>query len=361
MKKCILVLAAFAMLASGSAYGQDAQRPDRRTIPAFVRKALDDYKAKDPTGHAELMKLRQTDRRAFRQQVGKIIRAGRARDGAAQRRPGDARRQTPFKLPDSVKVERNIVHATYGERKVLMDLYLPNEPPKGKIPCIMTIHGGGWRSGNKDRFARFAAAFAEKGFAAACVGYRLRPEVDIPQCVEDVKAATRWMRANAAKYNIDPDRFGAYGGSAGAHLAAMLGTSFKAKGLEGSGGNPGVSSRVHAVVALATASDFTRFGRAYKGDIDAVKRISPITYVDADSAKFLLVHCKGDRVVPYSQSTILLEKLKAANVPATLTTIGGQSHAFWNGSSQTAVKSLAEAIAFFNKTLKKSKATSTDK
>jgi len=353
MKKCILVLAVFAMiLASGLTHAQDTPKPERPTVPAWVKKALDDYKAKDPKGYEALMKLRQTDREAFRREASKIIRASRPRRGNQGRR-------TPLKLPDSVKVERNIVHATYGERKVMMDLYLPKNPPSGKIPCIMTIHGGGWRSGNKDRFARFAVAFAEKGFAAACVGYRLRPEVDVPQCVEDVKAATRWMRANAAKYNIDPDRFGAYGGSAGAHLAAMLGTSFKAKGLEGKGGNAGVSSRVHAVVALATPSDFTRFGRAFQGDKDAAKRISPITYVDADSAKFLLMHCKGDRTVPYSQGTILLDKLKAAKVPASMITIGGQSHAFWNGNSQVATKSLADAIAFFNKTLKKSKATST--
>ena len=73
----------------------------------------------------------------------------------------------------------------------MLDMYLPKSPPAGKLPCIIVIHGGGWRSGSKRTFARFAAAFAVKGLAAACVGYRLRPEVDIPQCVEDVKAATR--------------------------------------------------------------------------------------------------------------------------------------------------------------------------
>jgi len=115
------------------------------------------------------------------------------------------------------------------------------------------------------------------------------------------------------------------------------------------------------VVALATPSDFTRFGRAFQGDKDTAQRISPITYVDVDSTQFLLMHCKGDRTVPYSQSTILLEKLQAAKVPATLMTIEGQSHAFWNGTSPTAAKSLADAIAFFNKTLKNTRPTSTDK
>lgn len=114
------------------------------------------------------------------------------------------------------------------------------------------------------------------------------------------------------------------------------------------------------MVALATPSDFTRFGRAFQGDKDTAKRISRITYVDVDNTQFLLMHCKGDRTVPYSQSTILLEKLQAAKVPATLMTIEGQSHAFWNGTSPTAAKSLADAIAFFNKTLKNTKPTSTD-
>jgi len=361
MKRCILALAVCAILAGQSVCGQDTPKPGARTMPAYVKKALDEYKAKDPKGYDALMKLRETDPKTFREKAGKIVRESRSRDGTPTKRPGKTGRQPPVKLPDTVKVERNIVHATYGERKVMMDLYLPKDAPSGAIPCIMTIHGGGWRSGDKERFARQAAAFAQNGFAAACVGYRLRPEVDIPQCIEDVKAATRWMRANAAKYNIDPDRFGAYGGSAGAHLAAILGTSFKAKQLEGKGGNEGVSSCVHAVVALATPSDFTRFGRAFQGDKDAAKRISPITYVDADNAQFLLMHCKGDRTVPYSQSTILLEKLQAAKVPAALTTIDGQSHAFWNGTSQTAAKSLADAIAFFNKALKNTKTTSTDK
>jgi len=361
MKKCILILAAVTILAAGSAYAQNAPGRSAGRIPASTQKVLNEYKASDPPGYAELMKLRKSNPQAFRTKLGKLVRESRARNAAAKNGKTNTGQQSPLKLPDSVKVERNIVHAIYGDRKVMMDLYLPKNPPTGKIPCVMAIHGGGWRSGNKERFARQAVALAENGFAAACVGYRLRPEVDIPQCVEDVKAATRWMRANAAKYNIDPERFGAYGGSAGAHLAAMLGTSFKNKALEGKGGNAGVSSRVHAVVALATPSDFTRFARAYKGDGDAPKRISPITYVDADSAQFLLMHCKGDGLVPFSQSTILIDKLKAAKVPATLITIEGRSHAFWNGSSPTAKKSLADTIAFFNKTLKKTKATSTDK
>ena len=350
MKNCILLLTVSAMLACGSAGAQDTERSGRGDVRAVWQKALADYKAKDPKGYAELMKLRETDRDAFRARVGERVRRTMRGDGP-DRKPAAADR-TGFTVPDSVTVARDIVYATYGQRKVMLDMYLPKQPPAGKLPCIIVIHGGGWRSGDKGRLARFAAAFAARGFAAACVGYRLRPEVDIPQCVEDVKAATRWVRANAGKYNINPDRLGACGGSAGAHLAAMLGTSFKAKQLEGKGGNEGVSSRVHAVVAMATPSDFTRFGRAFQGDGKTARLISPATHVDADSAAFLLIHCKGDRVVPYSQSTLLLEKLQAAKVPAALTAVEGRSHAFWNGKGPDAIKALADAVAFFTRTLK---------
>ncbi|MBM3855948.1 MAG: alpha/beta hydrolase, partial [Verrucomicrobia bacterium] len=162
-------------------------------------------------------------------------------------------------LPTSVQVERDLVYARYGDREVKLDLYLPRQPASAKIPCIVVIHGGGWRSGDKTRFAGQAAYLADKGFAAACIGYRLLPEVTFPAPIVDCKAAVRWVRANAARYGIDPERIGATGGSAGGHLTAMLATSHKVKELEGDGGNAGLSSRVQAAVAMATPAEMTRF------------------------------------------------------------------------------------------------------
>jgi acetyl esterase/lipase len=268
--------------------------------------------------------------------------------------PVRKRRSSVFKVPNSVTVQRDVVYATYGDRKVTLDIYLPKNPPTGKLPCIITVHGGGWRNGDKNKFARFASKFAEKGFAAACIGYRLIPEVGVPQCIEDAKASVRWVRANAKKYNIDPDRFGAFGGSAGAHLVAMLGTSFKVDKLEGDGGNKGVSSRVHAVVAMATPADMTAFSRFSK-TTEIAKLISPVTYVDKDSAKFLLIHARGDGLVPYKQSILLQDKLTKAAVAVQLITIENKSHAFWNGNSPTAQKIVADSIAFFQKALKRPK------
>ena len=354
MKKRICFLAICLMLASGMIYARQQTRKPPSGRWAVITDVLKKYKADNPDAHAELMKLRKSDPKAFRTKVGELIKAAMEKDPELKKKLDTAsspKGRTPgFKVPDSVKVVRDIVYATYGDRKVTLDLYLPKNPPSGKIPCIMTVHGGGWRNGNKNTFARFASTFAENGFAAACIGYRLMPEVKVPQCVQDAKASVRWVRANAKKYNIDPDRLGAFGGSAGAHLVAMLGTSFKAEKLEGDGGNKGISSRVHAVVALATPADMTAFGR-FSGDAEEAKLISPVSYVDKDSAQFLLIHSKGDRVVPHKQSIILQEKLTKAGVPVQLTTIEGGGHAFWNGNSPTAQKAFADTVTFFQKAL----------
>ena len=113
------------------------------------------------------------------------------------------------------------------------------------------MRGGGWQHGDSKGFAFIAAALAQAGFAAACIQYRTSQEAPFPAAVHDAKAAVRWLRANAGAYRIDPDAIGAIGGSAGAHLAAMLATSDAAADLEGGGGHAGVSSRISAAVARA--------------------------------------------------------------------------------------------------------------
>ena len=253
-------------------------------------------------------------------------------------------------LPENVKVIRDIVHAKYGDREVMLDLYLPKKSDGKPIPCIMTIHGGGWRSGNKERFARFASDLAEHGYAAACIGYRLLPEVTFPAPVVDCKAAVRWVRANAEKYAIDPDRIGAIGGSAGAHLVAMLGTSHQVAELEGDGGHPGISSRIHAVVALATPADLTRYAERTGTSKKLAQLISPITHVDGQSAPILLIHSDNDGTVPYQMSVDLQAKYKEAGVRAELVTIERGGHAFWN-SPKWFPDTMTRAKAFFDEVL----------
>lgn len=259
------------------------------------------------------------------------------------------KKETAAAPADSYTIEKDIVYARYGTREVMLDLYLPKERPAAAIPCIVVVHGGGWKNGDKQRFARHAAYLASQGFAAACIGYRLLPEVGIPECIQDAKAAVRWVRANASRYRINPDRIGAIGGSAGAHLVAMLGTSYKETKLEGAGGNPGVSSRVQAVVAMAAPTDFSLFAsNSVKMDRDMISLVSPINYVDKDSAPLLLLHGEADKAVPMQQSEVMLAKYRAAGASAELIKNPGP-HGFWN--SESFRETMDRAVAFFREKL----------
>jgi pectinesterase len=217
------------------------------------------------------------------------------------------------------------------------------------------VHGGGWRSGDKMRFAHIASALAEQGFAAACIGYRLLPDVKFPAPILDCKAAVRWVRANADSYGLDGDRIGAIGGSAGGHLVAMLATSHHESKLEGEGGNAGVSSRVQAVVAMATPADMRRAAERHDLDAETAALASPITHVTKDSAPILLLHGTNDTLVPMRQSESLLEKYHQSGASATLIKVPDGNHAFWN-SAKFFDDTMSRAVTFFREQLKSSTA-----
>jgi len=125
------------------------------------------------------------------------------------------------------------------------------------LPVILWIHGGGWSKGRKEQHSP-AISFLNDGYAVASIEYRLSGEAPFPAQIVDCKAAVRWLRANAAKYNLDADRIGAWGHSAGGHLAALLGTSGGVPELEGNGDNMSYSSHVQAVCDVSGPADFVR-------------------------------------------------------------------------------------------------------
>ena len=260
-------------------------------------------------------------------------------------------------LPNGVEVKRDIVYATYGDRSLRLDLYTPKSKPAGPIPGIVVIRGGGWKAGDKNAFAPIAAGLADRGFAAACIEYRVLPDVTLPEVVNDAKAAVRWMRADGKQYGIDTDAIGAIGGSAGGHLVALLGTSYKAADLEGPGGHTGVSSRIQAAVPMAPVVDFEAFSQGrpqafemFKGKPELAKRLSPTTYLDKDSAPMLLIHGNADQSVPMAQSKLMQERAKKAGVAADFTMIKGAPHAFWN-MPQHSEETIAMAASFFHSVL----------
>jgi acetyl esterase/lipase len=267
-------------------------------------------------------------------------------------------KQVELKVPANVEVVPDIVYATYGGRQLKLDLYLPKPRPAKPVPGIIGIRGGGWQRGDKEGFAPITANLAARGFAAASIEYRTMKEAKFPACVNDCKAAVRWMRAEGSRYGIRPNAIGAIGGSAGGHLAALLGTSYKATDLEGDGGHPGISSRVQAVVAMAPVFDFrTLAGVKEKGgevprtlfanDEKQLKLFSPATYLDADSAPVLLMHSMADDTVPYRQSLDMLESAKKAGVRAELWSLTEAPHFFWN-IEKWFPETIDRAANFFN-------------
>ena len=233
-----------------------------------------------------------------------------------------------FRLPDGVRVEQNLVYSSPGGRDLHLDLFLPEEG-RGLFPAVVYIHGGGWYRGNRNAFRRQAAHMATKGFAGACIEYRLSGEAKYPAAVQDSKAAVGWMHANAAKYRIDPQRIGAAGASAGGHLVALLGVTGEVKVVAAF--NPLVD--LVSVGKRAPSSARTVYaeflGATYAQKPELWAEASPLTHVDKNSAVFLFLHGTADTTVPYQQSLDMLNKLKAAGVEAELFTAEGAGHGFF--------------------------------
>jgi acetyl esterase/lipase len=243
----------------------------------------------------------------------------------------------PADPPPGVKALRDLAYVKDGHERQKLDLYLP-EKADGPLPVVVWVHGGGWRQGSKEGGP--AVPLAAKGYAVACVNYRLSQHAVFPAQIEDCKAAVRWLRAHAKDYNLDPDHFAAWGASAGGHLVALLGTAGGAKEFD-VGDNLDQSSRVQAVVDWFGPTDFLTFGPKAddpnwvisqllggpaKDDKDRAAKAGAVAYVSKDAPPFLILHGDKDDVVPYAQSEELADALKKAGVDVTLKKVEGAGH-----------------------------------
>ena len=232
----------------------------------------------------------------------------------------------PMPLPEGVMETKDLEYGKVGDKALLLNLYRLAKQDK-PAPGLIFIHGGGWQSGNRTDYTYYTVRFAKRGYVCATISYRFMQEAPFPAAVQDAKCAVRWMRANAAKYGINPDKLAVIGGSAGGHLSMMTGYSSDAPELEGDGGNPGVSSRVQAVVDLYGPCDLeceearnvdvvkTFIGKPYDEAPELYKKASPLTYVTKDDPPTLILQGTIDDLVPVWQSDRLAEKLKQAGVP----------------------------------------------
>jgi acetyl esterase/lipase len=250
----------------------------------------------------------------------------------------------PADLPAGIVIDRDVAYRDDTPRPSnLLDIAYSKEDTEGGRPVIIFVHGGGWHSGAKATFGQPALPrYAEDGYVVATINYRLSGAAKFPAQIEDVKAAIRWLRANAKKYHADPDHIGLIGGSAGAHLVALAAVTSPEDGLEGDGPNLDQSSRVQCVVARSGIYDlryevigdkgnddfalFGLLGGTAKQKPDLAKKASPAVYLDRDDPPMLIIHGTNDPRIPYRAAEYMVEQLKKAGTPYEFITIEGGGH-----------------------------------
>jgi acetyl esterase/lipase len=239
------------------------------------------------------------------------------------------------KLPGRVTIQDDVVFGTGGGRELRCDVFTPPDARTDR-PAVLLIHGGGWFGGDRSQLRGYGVQLARFGFVCVCPEYRLSGEAIWPAQIHDVKAALRWLRANAASLGVDQDKIAVSGNSAGAHLALMLGATPNVSVFEGKGGHEGVPTTCAAVVAIypPTLLRVGEIGDAIaqllggKASREAEDAASPITYAHRHFPPTLLIHGNADAVVPVEASFSMYKTLADAGAQVELHIYDGAPHAF---------------------------------
>ena len=271
----------------------------------------------------------------------------------------------------------DVANASQSQAQKL-DIYLPDEGD-GPFPVIISIHGGAFKGGDKaDGQVTAMLEGLKREYAVVSINYRLSGEAIFPAQIYDVKAAVRWIRANANQYKLNGEKMAAWGGSAGGHLSALLGTSGGVKELEDlTQGNATQSSRVNAVVDWFGPTDFMKMDEQLKeGNVknpqvhsvpgspeseligknladapELVKAANPETYITKDDPPFFIQHGRIDNLVPYQQSVNLAGKLEKVigKDKVTLEILPDSGH---GGSGFSSPQNIEKVFAFIDRILK---------
>ncbi|WP_276372127.1 alpha/beta hydrolase [Chryseolinea sp. H1M3-3] len=241
----------------------------------------------------------------------------------------------------TVKNIKDIIYAETGSRKLLLDLYMPSNP---NPYLIVWIHGGAWHSGSKESPP---VIFLSSGYAIASVDYRLSIEAKFPAQIHDIKAAVRYLRANATKHGYHADKIIIAGSSAGGHLATLVGVTNNDPALEGTLGlYTQTSSSIQAIVDYYGPSNFTSImkqstphgvgvrgpaialllGHTVDNATDMAKKASPVMQVEASDPPLLIFHGDQDIQVPINQSHELVGVYKANGLKVQLEVVHGAGH-----------------------------------
>ncbi len=268
-------------------------------------------------------------------------------------------------IPDTVEFIKDVEFGKGGDKPLRLNIARPKKRGDKPLPAVVYVHGGGWMKQDKDQpwFTDKILYLAERGFFAVSIDYRLSGEAPFPAAIEDCKCAVRFLRANAEKYGINPDKIGAWGESAGGHLVLLMATADEKAGLEGKGGWEKHSSRVQAVVSWYGPADLrgrndtrgqnnkdnpvVRFlGGPESEKKDLYALASPITHVSADDPPALFIHGAKDKGVPVSQSENMHKALQVKGVSSRLIVLEDSKHGFYNLGPEK-VKELYQTSAEF--------------
>ena len=272
--------------------------------------------------------------------------------------PGVAQQSKDAKAADNVVRTEDVIYGRKFGVALTMDVLAPKENPNGRgiIFCV----SGGWFSAKPGANFPFGRTFLERGYTVFAVVHGSQPKFTIPEVLEDMHRAVRFIRANAAKYKVDPDKLGISGGSAGGHLSLMQGCAPISGSLTSLDPIERQSSKIAAVACLFPPTDFLNYGKPGEvalgygtlkdfrapfdfHELDPItrsfipildegrrraigKKISPIYHVTKESAPALIIHGDADTLVPIQQAESIVAKLKANNVPCELVVRKGAGH-----------------------------------
>ena len=267
---------------------------------------------------------------------------------------------------NEVLFEEGIEYAQPGGESLQLNMARPagDQVDTPRRPAVICIHGGGFVGGDRSAWNDFTKRLARDGYVAITISYRLSPKHQWPAHIHDCRAAIRWLRANAERYRIDPDRIGAMGTSAGGHLAQFLAVTNGVAEFRGDHTHLDQRSDITCIAAWSQASDFTReFGiwdqapdvfpkiLGAKLSVETRRRYvraSPLFWATPACAPSLIIHGTEDKEVLFAQSVWMYERLRSAEVDSRLLPIAGGGHSLAGAHREQAERA---TLKFFNRVL----------
>lgn len=242
-------------------------------------------------------------------------------------------------VPTNITIKQNIIYSSIGNRNLVADIYYPDARSDKPRPAVVMLFGGGWKSGDKSHNIPIAQQLAAKGYVAISIEYRLSPEAKYPAAVHDVKAAIRWLRANADQFHIDKSRIATLGMSAGGQLAALTGTTNGQAKFEGNGGNPEQSSDVQAIINIdgllafhhpeseegKSASEF--LGGSYEEKPENWEEASALNHTDKNTPPIIFINSSIPRF--HAGRDDMIKKLDQYQIYHETHTMPDSPHPFW--------------------------------